>query len=618
MNKDLSKLQKEICNESGNFVVRACPGSGKTFTVSAKLAELIETWKFKHQGIAALSFTNVAWKEIQKELDDTFNSNIPIQHPHFLGTIDSFINKHIFFPYYYLSYDFKEIPRLVGEPSFSWKIKNNDLDYYQYFDMISYDINGDLIPTVSVYNKTFHFKIPKINGKHKLKKFKANGELDGHYANILNMKNKFHKVNFVTQDDINYFSMKILENHPNISKILSLRFPFILVDESQDTSDIQMKILKSIINHDNRKGAIFVGDPDQAIFEWKEASPELFKDLSNKWKTIEMNENWRSSKNICDFTFNFSSLNEPSISVDKDIKNYHFFPKIIGYSEDKISSLIEYFVRICEENEIEINPDKIAILARSKNLLKELLNEKSEVNKIEWIKNKFTKELARSKYLYDANSFKKSYDTLKYAYLCIIKDKKSLSAENIGDLTDEIGYFKLNNDLRKILKLMPNTKNISINNWINSFKKNLNKSNINLTYIRRFKRNLACPESIKNCKFNELFEYDDAQYNFRLSTIHKVKGETFEAILLVLKTKASSENIYSKILHETEDYINNEELRNIYVGITRPRKILVIAVPEKDLRVWCDNFKINLPNKRNELWYKEFDKPIQYNLDMFV
>ena len=94
----LSDSQREIVfNKSGKFVVRACPGSGKTYCVGARLARLIHDWKKKHEGIAVLSFTNVAWQEIEKKCSEKFHIG-KIPYPHYLETIDSFVNKYIFLP----------------------------------------------------------------------------------------------------------------------------------------------------------------------------------------------------------------------------------------------------------------------------------------------------------------------------------------------------------------------------------------------------------------------------------------------------------------------------------------------------------------------------------------
>ncbi|MEX1014783.1 MAG: UvrD-helicase domain-containing protein, partial [Candidatus Paceibacterota bacterium] len=61
----LSDQQREIVFEKeGKLVVRACPGSGKTYSEAERLARLMNEWNLSHQGIAALSFTNVAWQEV--------------------------------------------------------------------------------------------------------------------------------------------------------------------------------------------------------------------------------------------------------------------------------------------------------------------------------------------------------------------------------------------------------------------------------------------------------------------------------------------------------------------------------------------------------------------------
>ena len=97
MNRKPSKQQEEILNKQGKFIVKACAGSGKTLTLSKKLANLIDNNTEPHKGIATLSFTNAAWKEIEKNLDK-WNSGI--NYPNFIGTFDKFINKFIFYKYY--------------------------------------------------------------------------------------------------------------------------------------------------------------------------------------------------------------------------------------------------------------------------------------------------------------------------------------------------------------------------------------------------------------------------------------------------------------------------------------------------------------------------------------
>jgi len=72
------------------------------------------------------------------------------------------------------------------------------------------------------------------------------------------------KAGYANQDDANYFGMKILEHYPKVAKAIIHRFPLFMVDEAQDTSEIQMKIIDLLIDN-GLENIMLVGDPDQAI-----------------------------------------------------------------------------------------------------------------------------------------------------------------------------------------------------------------------------------------------------------------------------------------------------------------------------------------------------------------
>ncbi|MBK8367068.1 MAG: UvrD-helicase domain-containing protein [Bacteroidetes bacterium] len=69
---------------------------------------------------------------------------------------------------------------------------------------------------------------------------------------------------------------------------------------------------------------MLIGDRDQAIFEWNNAKPELFDNKFNQWDKIELNENRRSSQNICNVTCHLSSF-PTSNSINPDVKNMNMF-----------------------------------------------------------------------------------------------------------------------------------------------------------------------------------------------------------------------------------------------------------------------------------------------------
>ena len=162
MDIQLSAQQQAVvgCNEP-RIVVKACPGSGKTFSVAARMAKLLrENNLSRHRGIAAISFTNTACEVIQKELKETFGCR-NIGYPSFIGTIDSFINTYIFLPYAHLVMGCDCRPEIVGTAFNKWFdydptqtryirgkhgeriITSRDTNYY--FDLISFGLNDQLL-----------------------------------------------------------------------------------------------------------------------------------------------------------------------------------------------------------------------------------------------------------------------------------------------------------------------------------------------------------------------------------------------------------------------------------------------------------------------------------------
>ncbi len=574
MDKKPTDTQNEILNTEGKFIVRACPGSGKTFTVALKMAEILTKWPYHHQGIAAISFTNVAWKEVELELKETFRIDVPINYPHFLGTIDSFINNFIFFPYGHLVLECDKKPILVGEPVFPWKFKRFERDHYQYFDKVSYNIEGDIVPITSRNN--FHFK---------WKKFNQDNSLDGNFIKIKEMKENLKGKGLVNQSDVDYFSMKLLENYPSIAKTIVLRFPNIFIDESQDTSEIQMRIFELLVEN-GLEEIILIGDPDQSIFEWNGAKPELFEKKIQEWnKDITMNENWRSSQNICDFTYKMSDLSEKSISINED-RDYHHKPEIWSYDHTNpdFESLISQFLELCDSEGIKLDSKNIAILSRSNNLIEQIVlncNHKKSVKKINPWKNNYAEQLMRSKYLYDLKEVQESFELLERTYMSLLKGKTIYSDYELSNLINEFGYFNFKKEVFGLISLMPNTDK-TLNEWIDEFKRTIDPK-INL------KIDLSINDEFGDLFFDDVFGYNNFRKDYNLSTIHKVKGETFEAVLLIIKKKSANNKNYKTMLNNNQKTKDNEELRNIYVGITRPKKILVLAVPNDDKEYW-DNY----------------------------
>lgn len=553
MYSSLSDSQREIVfNRSGKFVVRACPGSGKTYCVAARMSRLLSAWRNGYQGIATVSFTNVAWQEIQKKCEDEFEMKSD-QFPHFLGTIDSFINKHIFLPHGHLILECRKRPVLVGEPHGIWTGRTFSDSL---FDNCSYQKDGTLYA---------------INPKKMPQDWSNNSA-------ISIAKKRLNKAGFVTQSDANYFAMKLLERYPSIAKAIALRFPILIVDEAQDTSEIQMRIIDLLIEQGLNE-VMLVGDPDQAIFEWNDARPDLLNLKFNQWSgSLILNESRRSSQLICNYTFNISSLSEPSVAVNQDVSEFTYNPKVIVYSNN-LPQIVNDFLQECSEREISISKDSVAIVYRSKNLINEITGvTKVPSSRSPWKEqSNCTRDFAKGKFLYDIGEINQGFKIIEKALIKVTKGLSSCADEEVQDFIDKHGYTRFKLRVHQFINRLPKT-DVSLGEWIDAANAVITKFQLQ---IKRTGRQYTFQQLFLNADLA-----NSPEINYRLGTVHSVKGETFDATLLILKTKGIGQ-AYKTILNNNVPISSSEELRIAYVGMTRPRKILAIAVPnEENKQVW--------------------------------
>jgi len=347
-----------------------------------------------------------------------------------------------------------------------------------------------------------------------------------------------------------------------------------------------MKIIDLLIE-EGLKEVMFIGDSDQAIYEWRTAKPQLFVEKSEHYHTIPLNESLRSSQKICNFIQNLSSLDCKISAINDEVKDFDFIPEIWDYNENCYEEIIENFISLCREREIKLDNENIAILVRSEDLLKKISGIKSNVPQSPW-KNTFTKEIAQSKYLFTNGNYYKGFNCLEKAVFKKIKNYYTASENDKKAFIDRYEFKKWRKDIGNIMHNIPET-NCKLGEWIK--KANTSLKDIEILDPLEIKIKGGPYKKIyNNLSFDELFKTESKQVKkeeYILGTIHSVKGETFEAVLLILKERTTVGK-YTKLL--SEDINNCEELRNVYVAITRPKKILVIAVPKKDKVGWENKF----------------------------
>lgn len=564
--------------KNGKIIVCACPGSGKTLCTSERIIKFISSHESKVSGLAITSFTNVAVNEIKDNYERETGEKI--EHPHFIGTLDHFINKYVFLPYGYLVMKCGKRPILVGEPHSTWHHRNYNC---RYFDQISFNKKNEIYPI------TTHIK---FNDK------------------IRECKKKLIRKGYASQEDANYFTMCILNEYPQITRALINKFPYLIIDEAQDLSEIQMEILNILIEN-GLDNVLLVGDPYQAIFEWKTAKPQLFIEKYKEWKekyntAINLDYTFRCSRNISEYLSKFSGLNIKSCANE----SINLKPKLVSHDENYVKIVDKFIKKVKEKLGDNIEKDKVAVLFRSRTELNKFINStqdnfefeeifKTSENDIsEFEKNfggrlkirnvsniqNYTKNILKGEYYFLNNEFIKGFKEFEEAFIKIKTNKFNDTPSLIKDSIDDIGLYNHRKFVWKFIELFepPTGKDQLIDEWIDINNALLLKKE--KFYLNKIKTNDKTKGKISKILTWKMINLDIGEItsDYYCGTIHSVKGKSFDAVLLLLKSKCTNKL--------GKDLMDETELRNVYVGMSRARHILHIAVPKDDLERWIGFF----------------------------
>ena len=252
MVEKMTEEQKEFLDAEGKVVIKACPGSGKTYTVAHKLLSYVDNWKDYHSGVAVLSFTNVASNEIYEKAQSIHGGLGKLGYPHFIGTVDSFIDEYIVLRYGHLHTVGKVRPRIALADN--WKIP------YKYWRSECHR-NG-CVDNI----EQFYYGIDKNF-------YKGNEQVtcDLRKAKVLpcqQYKRMLSDKGIVFQNETALFAYQLLKKYPKVAAAIAERFPIIIIDEVQDTSINQMAVF-DLLSESGMKSIFLVGDPDQSIYEWR-------------------------------------------------------------------------------------------------------------------------------------------------------------------------------------------------------------------------------------------------------------------------------------------------------------------------------------------------------------
>lgn len=235
--------------------VEACPGSGKTTLLVAKLAILASRWTSGREGICVLSHTNAARTEIGGRLSTTSAGHVLLRHPHFVGTIHSFVNEFLAMPWLRS----KDCPIKVIDTDLALKDRWFRLPYgtRKYLEM---QYSG---PQALTYTEADF----KGGGKSDFSETK-----DTH-RNMLTACKQSSEAGYYCFDEMFVWASELLNLRPDVIGTIRRRFPLVFVDEVQDNSELQSAFLHRLFI-DGKEPVIRqrFGDSNQAIYHRSGAS----------------------------------------------------------------------------------------------------------------------------------------------------------------------------------------------------------------------------------------------------------------------------------------------------------------------------------------------------------
>ena len=604
LNKDQLEAVKHI---DGPCLVLAGAGSGKTKVLTSRIVHLINEGIYP-SNILAITFTNKAASEMRSRVENYIGSTNA-----FIGTFHSFGLKVI-----------RENTEKVGLTN-NFTIVDSD-DTLSIIKKILKDKNLDSKKFSPYYvrNKISFLKNEMVSLDEM--KRTMNTEIDKIVIDIyMKYEETLNKNNVVDFDDLLIKPVKLfIEDKEVLDKYIE-HYPYVLVDEYQDTNPVQYKMCKLLAS--KYQNIFVVGDMNQSIYSFRQADYRNIlnfeKDFDNV-KVIKLEQNYRSTQNILS-------------AANSVIKNNKQERNLKLYSDRGNGEKVRYMRSYDEVHEIKLVIDEInklfdkynsytsfAILYRTNaqsRVIEETLINAQIPYKIyggfSYLNRKEIKDLIAYLKLInntsDDISLRRIINTPKRG----IGAQSLLNLEKESILDNTSMYEKLSNPKElKFKKLMENLIDYSEEHTLTELvdyileesgmlksleEENTLESEIRIDNLMEFKSITTSYEDRTgttnlNDFLGEIGLMSDQDKNtsddaITLMTLHSAKGLEFDVVFLV----GMEEGLFPHTNSLLEDGGLDEERRLCYVGITRAKDILYLTNAKRRMLYGQDN--VNVPSR---------------------
>lgn len=291
---------KAVNHFRGPMMVLSGPGSGKTTVVTHRIKKLIEDYKVSPSNILVITFTKKAAVEMQQRFNSLMGSE---RYTVTFGTFHAVFFKILKYAYNYNAANVlseEQKTDIIREIINYLKLEIDDESEFilGIINEISL-VKGDMLDLCHYYSKNCSESIFK--------------EIYKRYNDRL-IRSKL-----IDFDDMLVMCYELLSQRADILKLWQNKYQYILIDEFQDISTVQYKIMKLLAMPDNN--LFIVGDDDQSIYRFRGAKPEIMQNFPKDYKNAErvlLDTNYRSNARIVELSLKL--INNNTIRYKKELK----------------------------------------------------------------------------------------------------------------------------------------------------------------------------------------------------------------------------------------------------------------------------------------------------------
>lgn len=305
LDKELNPEQAAAAKKiDGPMLILAGAGSGKTRCITYKIAHLVSQYNVEPDRILAVTFTNKAAREMKSRIQKLLDCNMNFA---WMGTFHSVCLKLL-----KRCLSLQKVKDAMGGKWYdgNFSIYDDDDQKRLLKNILKEFLGEDLEPSVvrNVHAAISKYKnsVLKFNGTVCLQtpdvvsdsaQFGDEKLYAKYYAEY---QKRLKESNAMDFDDLLFNTVYMLQKIPNLADQLKHHFRYVVVDEYQDTNDVQYELLKLLINSET-KNVTVVGDDDQSIYGWRGANIDIIRNFHRDFAPVtivKLERNYRSTANI--------------------------------------------------------------------------------------------------------------------------------------------------------------------------------------------------------------------------------------------------------------------------------------------------------------------------------